>query len=432
MLLELKQHLSKNFPFLKEKKLLLTVSGGIDSVVLAHLFHQLDYKINIAHCNFQLRGEESNLDEVFVKELAKKLNCTIHTVQFNTKSYCQENKVSTQIGARELRYKWFQELCTEHSYDFILTAHHLNDVLETFLINLSRGTGLDGLTGIPAINGTIVRPLLPFSRDDIETFAKENNITWREDKSNADTKYIRNKIRHLITPELDKLHPQFQENFKTSISYLIQSKTFINKKIDELKKELFKETETGYSIQKQALNNLSEFEIHELFYPFGFTSVLEIQKLLETQTGKEISSETYALLNNRDEILLYKKEKTEDQDQYLIQNTENVHHLPISLVFSHQQLEINQNTIAIDSEKVSFPLILRKRKEGDTFNPTGMSGKKKVNKYFKDEKLSKLEKENTWILCTSKDEIIWIIGYRADRNWCKDSSKGNLIFIQKK
>ncbi|MGY6649607.1 tRNA lysidine(34) synthetase TilS [Wenyingzhuangia sp. IMCC45574] len=431
MLLQLEQHLSDNFSFLKEKKLLITVSGGIDSVVLAHVLTKLNYNISIAHCNFQLRGQESDLDETFVKDVAKQLNCEIHTTKFDTTNYCKTQKVSTQIGARQLRYQWFQQLCTNFNLDYILTGHHLNDVMETFLINLSRGSGIEGLTGIPAINKNIIRPLLPFSRTDIEAYAQTNNILWREDKSNAETKYIRNKIRHLITPELYNLHADFEENFKKSIDYLSQSKTFIHQKIEELKKELFKETLNGISIQKEKIEVLSEFEIHEIFYPFGFTSVLEIKKILKAQTGKEIHSATHSLLNNREDLILCKHTQTKDKDSYIINNIEDLKNLPIALDVSYQKRELDKNTIAIDPKKTSFPLRLRKRKEGDVFSPIGMMGKKKVSKYFKDEKLSKIEKDNTWILCTKEDKIIWIIGLRADKNECEYSAKENLIFISK-
>lgn len=429
----LKQHLQNNFPFLKDKKLLVTVSGGIDSVVMTYLFHQLHYNITIAHCNFQLRAQESDWDEIFVKGIAEKLNKNIHHIKFNTKTYCKQQKVSTQIGARELRYTWFNDLCKKHNYDYILTAHHLSDVIETFFINLSRGTGIDGLTGIPALNKNIVRPLLPFSRNQIETFAKENNITWREDQSNAETKYIRNKIRHKIVPELYNLHPKFEENFKKTIVHLHQSKEFIHLKIKELKKTLFVPKNNTLIILKSNLNNLSNFEIYELFQPYGFSSVLEIQKLLQTQTGKEINSETHSLLNNREHLVLHTKQTQTTENQYYIYNIYNVKHLPIPLVFSNEEKELNKNTIAIDLKKNPLPLILRKRKDGDLFSPIGMSGKKKVSKFLKDEKLSKIEKDNTWLLCNHQNNILWIVGYRADNSLVQTVAlKENLIYVSKK
>ena len=184
------KHIDADFPFLKDKKLLIAISGGVDSVVLTHLLHQLKFDVSLAHCNFQLREEESDKDENFVIELGRKLSLNTITTSFDTQQFSKENKLSTQVAARELRYNWFEELIEKYQFDYVLTAHHADDNLETFLINLTRGTGLEGLTGIPVVNGNIVRPLLSFSREEILKFAKENSIDWREDKSNSETKYL--------------------------------------------------------------------------------------------------------------------------------------------------------------------------------------------------------------------------------------------------
>ena len=433
MLHKLQSHIQKNFPFLKEKKLLITVSGGIDSIILAHVFHQLKYTIAIAHCNFQLRGIESDLDEQFVRKTAKEFNCQLHSKQFLTKEYCKKNKVNTQIGARELRYNWFQKLCKEYEYDYILTAHHLNDVMETFFINLSRGTGLDGLASIPPINNNIIRPLLVFSRTEIKNFATEHKIEWREDQSNAETKYIRNKIRHNITPELYKLHPNFEENFTTTIQYIYESRDFIKKKIEELRKTIFIKEKDDFLIEINKINQLSDFEKYLLFKPYGFTSQKEVTKLISTQTGKQIYSPTHTLLNNRNMVILSQNIDTYKlQNSYSIKHMQDINHLPISLSFSFTHKEISKDCIAIDMDKVAFPLIIRKRKDGDFFHPVGMVGKKKVSKYFKDEKFSLRDKEDTWLLCNSKEEIIWIIGHRADRILSEKTNKENLFFVSLK
>ena len=218
MIQKLQKHINTNFTFLKSKKLLIAISGGLDSVVLTHLFSELKYDISLAHCNFNLRGTESDLDTKFVNNLSQKSYNQIFINYFETEKYAKEHKLSTQISARDLRYHWFQELAIEHQFDYILTAHHSDDNLETFLINLTRGTGLDGFTGIPAINENIVRPLLPFSREEILKYAIENKIEWREDASNASTKYIRNKIRHQVIPVLKEINPSLLETFaKTSM-----------------------------------------------------------------------------------------------------------------------------------------------------------------------------------------------------------------------
>lgn len=431
MLLQLQNHLNINFPFLKGKKLLITVSGGVDSIVLASLFNTLECNIGIAHCNFKLRNIDSDKDELFVQNFADNHNIPFHNIQFDTQKYCEQNKVSTQIGARELRYNWFHKLSNEHRYDYILTAHHLNDVMETFFINLSRGTGLDGLTGIPPINKNIIRPLLSFSRKQIEQYALDNNILWREDKSNAETKYLRNKIRHKIVPEFYKLNPQFEENFKTSVRNIYQSKEFIHQKITALKETLFNTENDITSISKTILLALSDFEIYELFKAYGFYNTAEIKKLLSAQSGKEIYAKNYNLLINREHVLLYHKQN-KTTDSYTIKSEDDVQKLPIPLFFTSFKRELNQNTIAIDLTQNPFPFILRKLKNGDVFYPTGMMGKKKVSKYFKDQKFSKLEKEATWILCNHQNKIIWIVGYRADRTETANTKQNNLLFIEKK
>lgn len=430
MLQKLQNHLNKNFPFLKGSKLLITVSGGIDSIVLTHLFHELKNNIGIAHCNFQLRGPKSDLDECFVKKTAFDLNITFHNIKFSTKEYCIKNKVNTQIGARELRYNWFHELQQEFEYDYILTAHHLNDVMETFFINLSRGTGIDGLASIPAINKNIIRPLLVFSRKEIENYAIDNNIKWREDKSNAETKYIRNKIRHNITPELYKLHPNFEENFLNTLLKIHDSKNFIKQKISAIQKSIFSVQKDNILIDSLLVSKLSDFEIYELFKAYGFNTSQEIKKLILAQTGKQIHSTTHTILKNRGTFILSQKKDNKDSDVfYTIKHREDTGHLPIALSFSSKPKNNTNNCIACKKESIEFPLIVRKRKDGDFFFPTGMNGKKKISKFYKDLKLSLRDKENTWLLCNQKQEVIWIIGYRANRFFTEKPSKENCIFI---
>lgn len=429
MIKELEKHIQLNFPFLKDKKLLLTVSGGVDSVVLAYLMHRLNYKIGIAHCNFKLRETESDEDENFVKDFAQNNKIHFHSIEFNTKEYCKKNKISTQIGARTLRYDWFDQLAVEFKYEYILTAHHLNDVMETFFINLSRGTGIDGLTSIPPINNNIVRPLLIFSRKEIEHFAITNNIQWREDKSNAETKYLRNKIRHQIVPEFYQLNPQFEENFKKTIAHIYSSKIFITQKIEALKQDVFQEKDKQITTSKTSILALSDYEIYELFKPYNFHSPQEITKVLKAQTGKKIKSSTHTILSNRDTLIIYQNTDLKE-DNFIIKTIDDFKNTPVKLDVSFSKKEINNHTIAIDLEGNPFPFSLRKRTDGDIFYPTGMTGKKKVNKYFKDQKLSELEKENTWLLCNSNNQVVWIVGHRADRTLTTKKNTKNTLYIQ--
>ena len=241
MVQKFKEHVAAAMPFLNGKKLLLACSGGLDSVVLAHLCKALKFDFALAHCNFSLRGTESDGDEDFVRELASTFEINVYVKQFDTEQYAEEQRLSVQMAARELRYKWFDELLQSKRYDYVLTAHHADDSLETFLINLSRGTGIEGLSGIPQVNGNVVRPLLPFSRNEIIEYAKSESIQWREDSSNTSVKYLRNKIRHEIVPGIKELNPTFLQNFQHTQHHLRQINDLVNNHLNELKSKLFQQ-----------------------------------------------------------------------------------------------------------------------------------------------------------------------------------------------
>ncbi|WP_133537594.1 tRNA lysidine(34) synthetase TilS [Tenacibaculum caenipelagi] len=435
MLEELAKHIDSRLPFLKGRKLLIAVSGGIDSVVLTHILHQLGFSIALAHCNFQLRGKESDLDEKFVENLGKKLTLTTFTTHFNTNKYAIENKLSTQLAARELRYNWFNQLIKKHHFDYLLTAHHADDNLETFLINFTRGTGLEGLTGIPVINENIVRPLLVFSRDEILNFAQENNIKWREDKSNAETKYLRNKIRHQITPLLKELNPNLLASFNKTIDHLNQSQQIINDKIEEISTEILSKEGDLLKINIQKLLKLSNLEayLYQLLKPYKFTEWNDVYSLIHAQSGKRILTKFYTLLKDRDFLLLLRtNEKSSLTDEhFIIREGNNKITTPIQLLFEnvHTRMIIDNRSIYVDNKLLSYPLILRKWNVGDYFYPTGMLGRKKISKYFKDEKISVIDKNKIWLLCSSKNEIIWIIGKRQDRRFLPTEKTTELLKI---
>uniref|UniRef100_UPI00375143F7 tRNA lysidine(34) synthetase TilS n=1 Tax=Flavobacterium sp. TaxID=239 RepID=UPI00375143F7 len=297
MLLKLQNHLSKNFPFLKEKKLLLASSGGIDSMIMLHLFQKLNYNIAIAHCNFQLRGLESFGDQQFVQDYASNHNIEVFVTLFDTENFAKDYKLSTQIAARELRYNWFYELLETENFDYILTAHHADDNLETFLINLTRGTGLDGLTGIPEQNELIIRPLLPFSRAEIEDFAKENSIQWREDSSNASDKYLRNKIRHDLVPILKELNPNFLDSFQKTQNYLQESQIMVEDATIMIYQQVVKENNDILSFDLKKLTQLPNYKsyLYQWLREYDFTAWEDIYNLVESQSGKQIFSKNYRL-----------------------------------------------------------------------------------------------------------------------------------------
>lgn len=428
-------HIQKSFSFLKGKNLLIAISGGLDSIVLTHLLYQLNYTFSLAHCNFKLRGLDSDKDENFVKNEAQKMNIPFFVTAFDTEKFSQENGISIQMAARDLRYNWFKELIQEHRFDYLLTAHHADDNLETFLINFTRGTGLDGLTGIPAINNNIIRPLLLFSRKEIELYAKENQLKWREDKSNLNTKYLRNKIRHDLVPILKELNPGFLKSFSKTIQNLQGGKQIISDRMDNLKDEIA--VSEGNLLLKlpviklKSLNNPKAY-LYELLNSYGFTEWDDVLSLLHAQSGKQILSQSHRLIKDREFLLLSKlfKPPLGVQNIEIQENTNKIDLAPNSLyleclkytnIENNKSFELYQDqkiktVIFVDYNKLKFPLTVRKWVKGDYFYPLGMNGKKKLSKFFKDEKLSLLEKENIWLLC-SEENIIWVIGKRMDNRY---------------
>ena len=424
MLNEFLQHITKEFPFLKDKKLLIAISGGIDSVVLIHLFHELEYTIALAHCNFQLRGKESDGDEAFVEDLAKKLDIPVFIKKFDTLQFASEEKLSVQLAARKLRYDWFNELLHQKQYDYLLTAHHADDAVETFLINLSRGTGLDGLTGIPKQNGKIIRPLLPFSREQIEKYAKEQNIDWREDSTNEETKYLRNKIRHKIIPILKELNPNFLNGFSKTQDNLQGIRVIADDRIEEVSKDVISESADKSVIQFniEKLKELSNPKAYlfEMLKKYGFTEWNDVENLLNTQSGKYVYSNSHKLLKDRGFLLLSKIIDSISEAVFFIEKdnlflkTEKIALKITEIDKAISSLKsLPSTSILIDKDLLKFPLIVRKWKEGDYFYPFGMKGKKKISKYFKDQKISNFEKENSWLLC-SENDIVWVVGQRSD------------------
>ena len=420
MLAKFQKHIENNFPDLKQQPFLLAVSGGVDSVVLAHLFAQSDMTFALAHCNFRLRGDESTKDEKLVSDLSKKLDSFFHVTHFDTIGYVNKNKVSVQVAARELRYHWFEQIIEEYDYKTLVTAHHADDDLETFLINLSRGTGLEGLTGIPDKTSIISRPLLAFSRTEILKYAESGKLQWREDESNLDTKYLRNKIRHEVIPQLKELNPTFLENFGNTLNHLKGSSSILQNHIEALKAELFNEIDgvIHISIEKlQQLNPLDAY-LYEVLKDYGFTAWNDIKNLLSTVSGKEVRSKTHRLLKDREELLLQKLGISEDSVFFIAEESRVIDH-PLNIVISevvNYEKANKPNILFVDKKTLKYPLVLRKWQEGDYFYPLGMKGKKKVSKFFKDEKMDMISKERQWLLC-SDDKIVWILGKRADNRF---------------
>ncbi len=431
MLEEFKKHIHDQFPELIQHKFLLACSGGLDSVVLAQLCSQCKLEFSLAHCNFKLRAAESNKDEQFVRELAKKLNKSFFVKEFATSKYARNQKVSVQMAARNLRYEWFNQLMEEQHIKTLVTAHHADDNLETFIINLSRGTGIKGLTGIPSRTNNIMRPLLPFSRKRILEFAQNEKIAWREDQSNAEIKYLRNKIRHEIVPVLKELHPTFLDNFAVTQEYLKQIATISDSHIRQLKEELFKVDGEVIRIKIESIQALAPLEayIHALFSEYGFTEWEDLQNLLTAMSGKEVHSKTHRLVKDRD-LLLLRRITNKVETQYNISESCAQIENPISLSIRYVDLieETGPNVLYVDKETLKYPLTLRKWQKGDYFYPLGMKGRKKISKYYKDEKVDVLAKEKQWLLCAG-DDVIWVVGKRADDRFKVTNSTKNILKI---
>lgn len=414
--------------------MLVAVSGGMDSVVLTHLCHHLKLNIALAHCNFNLRGNESDADEDFVLELAEDLDLEAFIESFDTEAYAKDRKLSIQMAARELRYAWFEELAEKLKFEYVLTAHHADDNLETFLINLSRGTGLEGLTGIPEVNNKLVRPLLPFSRETIEAYAKKNKLKWCDDSSNASTKYLRNKLRHDVIPVLKDMNPQLLRNFQktrhhlTDASYIIEESVdaFLSKAIENMDDNVVK-----FKIPEFKKLKHPKPYLYETFKEFGFTQWDDIYDLLDAETGKQVFSATYRLIKNREHLLL-SEIKTAKSKPILISENDKKVETPFGILFFDEVDAIEEkqkNRIYVDKDKLKFPLTIRTWEEGDVFYPFGMTGKKKLSKYFKDEKLSLLDKENTRLLCSGND-IVWVVNRRADNRFKVTENTKHILKIK--
>ncbi|MBC5836756.1 tRNA lysidine(34) synthetase TilS [Flavobacterium muglaense] len=430
---KLKIQIADQFPFLDNKKLLLATSGGLDSMVMAHLFQQLHHDIALAHCNFQLRGVESFGDQKFVQDFADTNKIPVYVTQFDTLAFAKDYKLSTQVAARDLRYNWFYELLESENFDYILTAHHADDNIETFLINLSRGTGLEGLTGIPAENGNIIRPLLAFSRDEIAQYAHDHGIEWREDSSNASEKYLRNKIRHDLVPLLKELNPQFISSFQKTQSYLQQSEAMVEDASIMVYQQVVRQEEDEIYIDLKQLLRLPNYKsyLYQWLKEFQFSAWDDVYNLVDSLSGKQVYSSNFRLIKDRDFLILSPINFEEQQQEYLISQGVQDVKIPLKLSFCKvNDISVSANTaIFVDEDKLDYPLILRKWQEGDVFQPFGMEGKsKKLSKFFKDEKFSLLEKENCWILC-SGEAVVWIVGYRQDERFKIQSTTQNILKI---
>ena len=406
-------------------KILAAISGGIDSMVMLHLLHDAGVNLVAAHCNFGLRGDESNLDEEFVKTEVGNLAIQCRTKRFDTSAYAAQNSLSTQIAARELRYRWFHELAVDESIDGIAIAHHRDDRIETLFINLARGTSIRGLTGIRPTNGKIIRPLLFASRNEIETYAKTNGIAFREDSSNTTDKYVRNYIRHHVIPGLEFYFPGMCQAIERNMEHFSEVELFYNEAIGRYKNQIVTTKDDLLYIDLQGLfkSPSPPALLYEILKPYGFSNTIAYEILHGRRTenhlsGRQFFSDTHRLVYDRQSLILQKLE-TEPPHEYLIDEHTSSMEVPIWLKiekfdkYTEYAPDVNPNIACLDADKLQYPLLLRKWKYGDTFRPLGMKNMKKLSDFFIDIKLSLIEKERRWVL-VSGGQIAWIVGLRID------------------
>ncbi|NTW23714.1 MAG: tRNA lysidine(34) synthetase TilS [Lentimicrobium sp.] len=423
MLEQFKQYVSEFRLFGPKEPILLAISGGVDSMVLAELFHRAGFNFAIAHCNFGLRGSESNQDEAFVTSIAEAYKVKLFVKHFKTREYAGFNKVSVQMAARTLRYEWFDELVQNESFKSVATAHHLDDQIETFFINVLRGTGISGLHGILPNRTRIVHPMMFAFRRQIEEFASDEAIAYREDSSNRSSKYVRNKIRHDLVPLLGEINPEFRKTITATIDRIRETERLVTNHIEEIREqvEILNDGMVTFKIPGLLKLQPREVYIYELLQPFNFNRSVtdEISAALEDIPGKQFFSSTHRALKDRDLLMITELGVAGDvpAGEILI-DVENPDikkpiHLRFSEIESNSDLMISKSgsVVMLDASKLSWPLRLRKWKDGDSFVPYGMTNSKKLSDFFIDNKFSIIEKENAWLLISGND-IIWLVGHR--------------------
>ncbi len=421
------------------KPVLVGVSGGADSVALWHILKTLGYKCIIAHCNFHLRHEESDRDEVFVKTLAESYNTTFYKIDFDTYNYASEHGISLEMAARELRYNWFYKLLKEHDAQAIAIAHHADDNIETMLLNLIRGTGLRGLTGMPIRNKNVVRPLLCCSRQEIEQYLSDNQLSHVEDSTNRETDCKRNIIRNKVLPLLEELNPSVRQTLYKSSERFKETYHIYSDAIQSVTQDIITPDTEILKIDIKKLKSYPYYPsiLYELISPYGFNSMIveQISDSLNKDSGKQFFSETHGLLKDRETLILYKKHYHNNEKIYLIHEHTSYPDYPVKLKFekiiNSVGFEVSRKKyrIHIDIDKIQYPLQLRKWHEGDSFQPFGMKGMKKLSDFFIDNKLNLLQKEAIWLLVSGDEKIIWIVGIRADNRFRINENTQNILEI---
>ncbi|MFP4047553.1 MAG: tRNA lysidine(34) synthetase TilS [Bacteroidales bacterium] len=419
------EYCSQHQLYAEQDKILLGVSGGVDSMVMLDLFLKAEVKVGIAHVNFQLRGNEADDEQDFVRKYAMNKDIAFHTVAFDTHDYANEKGVSVQVAARQLRYNWFEEIRRKHGYSCVAVAHNKNDEVESLLINLTRGTGIRGITGIKPKQNSVIRPVLFAERKEIMEYASLHNVPFKEDSSNLSVKYSRNRIRHNIIPEFENINPRFIHTVTENIERFQSVCNIYDQWISEVKNDIVTwENETVY-IDIEALKNYEEKNtiLFEILREFAFTKEVtkEIFKSVDSDSGKCFYSQSHKLIKDRQYLIVAPLQQVEQRRYYIEKGTEQVT-FPVTMTLREVEkngdyiIPKDRNIASLDYDKLVFPLIIRKWEKGDYFKPLGLNHYKKLSDFFIDRKYSLVDKERVWLL-TSGEKIVWVIGDRIDDNF---------------
>ena len=418
MLEQFLNHIEQNLLCTPEQKILLAVSGGLDSMVMLHLFKKAGYAVAVAHCNFQLRGGESEGDEEFVKQICDSLTIPFHTKRFGTEAHATNHGVSIQMAARELRYAWFDELLEQEGMNRLATAHHLNDSIETVVLNWIHGGSIESFSGIPVINGRIIRPMLFATRDSIEKYAKENQISWREDSSNQTDDYSRNFVRHQVLPKLKEINPSLETTLERGMRRVHQELTFFEKQVDEWKAQHLKQQGSNIMVEKKSIVNAALLWNAIKVFGFNFDQCESIMSALHGQAGKQFEGTSHRLTIDRSHLILSPIEigseevKIEQGQDKLVQGSWMMRvSVAASLAPSADPL-----VATVDAANLKFPLTWRTWKPGDYFFPLGMNHKQKLSDFLIDRKVPLPDKRQVTVL-ESDGQIVWVVGHRIDNRF---------------
>ncbi len=415
--------------------IIVAVSGGADSMAILHLLN-MNYDVVAAHCNFKLRGDDSDRDEELVTRYCEENNIKLLKTRFETQKYAQEQGISIEMAARDLRYNWFNELLQSTRYDVIATGHHGNDSIETFFLNLVRGTGLKGLSGINYRNGNVVRPLLGLKRKEIEYYCEQHGIAYCHDASNDDTKFTRNKIRHEIIPVLEDINPSFFETMLNNMTHLKDAETMLEYEVARFKATDMVDEDDKVIIPISKLENYPHFQtiLFNVLHAYGFGSaqVAELIKHLHGTSGKQFFSASHRLIKDRHNILVLPKTMP-GVDHFWVEEGMNDSELKLELSTYAKPKDFkfsrDAKLIHLDADQIDLPLLVRKWEQGDAFMPLGMNGFKKVSDFFIDEKYSLKDKEDAWLMI-SGEAIVWIIGKRIDDRFKVTTRTKNILEIK--